>query len=88
MSGIIMSYRKELQTCSVADPGFPVGGGGRTIGVATSNTGTFWQNVCENKRIGSCWGGGVYADGGPWIRQWCNGHKTRLYCATVYTSPV
>ena len=29
MSGIIMSYRKEIQTCSVEDPGFPVRGGGQ-----------------------------------------------------------
>ena len=37
----------------MADPGFPVGGGQppmRTI---------FGRNVCENKRIGSDWGGGV-----------------------------
>ena len=36
----------------VADPEFPVGGVPTHWGVPTSNMGTFWQNVCENERIG------------------------------------
>ena len=28
-------------------------------GVLTSDVGTFWQKVCENERIGSCWRGRV-----------------------------
>ena len=35
----------------MADPGFPVGG--RQPPTHT----LFGKNICENKRIGSCWGG-------------------------------
>ena len=55
-------------TNAVADPGFPVGGRRpltRTL---------FGENVCENERNGSCWGGGG-AGGDPWIRQ-CNVHSS------------
>ena len=37
----------------MADPGFPVGGGHRH----PTRT-LFGENVCENERNGSCWGGG------------------------------
>ena len=40
---------------SVADPGFPVGGG---EGRQPLTLALFGKNVCENERIGSCWGGG------------------------------
>ena len=37
---------------SVADPGFPIEGGHQPLTWAL-----FGNNVCENERIGSCWGG-------------------------------
>ena len=37
---------------------FLLGGTLMHWGVPTSNTATFWQNVCENERIDSRWGGG------------------------------
>ena len=43
----------------VADPGFPMGGGADPLGGHQPPTHTlFGENVCENKRNGSCWGGG------------------------------
>ena len=44
------------------DPGFPVQGGGG--GTPTSDAGTFCENVCKNKRIGSSCG-----EGGGGVRQ-------------------
>ena len=47
--------------CAVADPGFPVGGGGGAEPLGGRQPPTwvlFGKNVCENERIGSCWGGG------------------------------
>ena len=41
-----------LQGSTGADPGFPVGGRGHPTWVL------FGENVCENERIGSRWGGG------------------------------
>ena len=38
----------------MADPGFPVGGGGRRPPTGT----LFDKNICENERNLSCWGGG------------------------------
>ena len=35
---------------------FPLGGHQAIGGAPTSNMGTFWQNMCENERIGSHWG--------------------------------
>ena len=32
----------------------------------------FGENVCENERIRSRWGGGGRAGGAPWIGQWFN----------------
>ena len=45
---------------SVADPGFPVGGGAPTHwgGCQPLMHTLFGKNVCENERNGSCWGGG------------------------------
>ena len=37
-----------------ADPGFPVGGGGRQ----RPTQALFGENICKNERIWSCWGGG------------------------------
>ena len=43
---------------SVTDPGFSVGGGADPLGGHRPPTCTlFGKNVCENKTIGSCWGG-------------------------------
>ena len=51
-------------TSTVVDPGFPVGGR-RPIGGRQPLTCTlFGENVCENKRNGSCWGG-TCAGGAP-----------------------
>ena len=44
----------------VADPGFPVGGGG----APTSDVGTFWQK-CMRKRKNWILLGGAHADGPP-----------------------
>ena len=44
----------KLYILAVADPGFPVGGGRRPPTWAL-----FAKNVCENERIGSCWGEGA-----------------------------
>ena len=52
----------------VADPGFPVGGGGSAEplgGCQPLTWALFGKNVCENKRIGSCWGGEACAGGAP-----------------------
>ena len=45
---------------SVADPEFPIGGGGAEPlgGCRPSMWALFSKSVCKNKRIGSCWGGG------------------------------
>ena len=46
---------------AVADPGFPVLGGGGIEPLAGCRPLTwvlFGKNVCENERIESCWGGG------------------------------
>ena len=56
-------------TNTVADPGFPVGGGGRAP-VAGGQGALFTENVCKNKRIGSHGGGGACAGHAPLIRQW------------------
>ena len=45
------------QLGAVADPGFPVGGGGCRPPTRT----LFGKNRCENERNGSCWGGGAPA---------------------------
>ena len=43
-----------------ADPGFPVGGGAEPLGGRQPATwALFSKNVCENEKIGSCWGGGA-----------------------------
>ena len=60
---------------SVADPGFPVGGGGRrAVGGGGGRRPPTWvlfgENICENERIGSCWGGRRRRPPPPWIRQW------------------
>ena len=50
----------EEVSCSiaVADPGFPVGVAPSRWGGADLRCGHFLtKNVCENERIGSCWGG-------------------------------
>ena len=49
-----------IPSFTVADPGFPVGGGGRAPvrGVWTQMWALFGENVCKNERIGSH-GGGV-----------------------------
>ena len=51
----------NLNTCSVADPGFPVGGGGVDPlgGVWTSDTGAF-QQKCMQKRKNWVLQGGVH----------------------------
>ena len=48
---------------SVADPGFPVGGGVLTHwgGHQPLMHTLFGENVCENERNGSCWGGCMLA---------------------------
>ena len=44
---------------AVADPGFPIGGAPTCWGVCRPPMRTlFSENVCENERNGSCWGGG------------------------------
>ena len=51
---------------TVADPGFPVGGGGapsRWWGRQPLTWVLFGENICKNERIGSRWGGGG--------RRWC-----------------
>ena len=52
---------------TVADPGFPVGGRRPVGGRQPPMHMLFSENVCENERIGSCWGGAPAAP--PWIRQ-------------------
>ena len=43
---------------SVADPGFSVGGGADLLGGRRPLTRMlFGENMCENERIGSCYGG-------------------------------
>ena len=43
----------------VADPGFPVGGGAEPLGGhQLPMQALFSENICENGRIGSHWGGG------------------------------
>ena len=64
----------EPNLIAVADPGFPVGGGGPTHwGAPTSDAYTFWQKCMQKRKklilLGG--GGGVRAGGAPpWIRQW------------------
>ena len=49
----------KLIAYSVADPGFPIGGGTNPLGGHQPPTHTlFGKNVCENERNWSCWGGG------------------------------
>ena len=49
-----MNYR----TKAGVDPGFPVEGRGLVLGGCGPPTWVlFDENVCENERIGSCWGG-------------------------------
>ena len=49
-------YRNKLDNnfvaFAVADPGFPVGGGGRRQPLMRT---LFSENACENERNGSCW---------------------------------
>ena len=55
-----MFLSEDPMGCSVADPGFPVGGGADPLGGGRrppTHT-LFGKNECENKRNGSCWGGG------------------------------
>ena len=40
----------------------------------------FGENVCENERNGSCWGGGHTPVASPWICQW------NRYCFKGYGS--
>ena len=49
----------DYERFTVADPGFPVGGGGaKPLGGRRPLTWVlFGENICENERIGSCWGG-------------------------------
>ena len=42
-------------TSSVEDPGFPVGERGRQPRMQA----LFGENVCQNEKIGSCWGRGL-----------------------------
>ena len=58
---ILLSF-STFTMIAVTDPGFPVGG--RQLPTQA----LFRENVCENERIGSRWGGGG-AGGAPWIRQ-------------------
>ena len=45
----------------MADPGFLVAGGRRAVGGHRPLMwALFGENVCENKRIGSCWGGDAH----------------------------
>ena len=54
-----------LTYLTVADPGFPIGGGGQPFGGCRPLTWVlFGKNVCENERIGSRLGW-AYADGTP-----------------------
>ena len=48
-----MDRQQEMDTSTVADPGFPIGGRGPVRGVWTPDAGAFGENVCENNRIGS-----------------------------------
>ena len=49
----------QFKSCTVADPGFPVGGR-RVVGGGHQPPmwALFGKNVCRNERTGSCWGGG------------------------------
>ena len=55
---------------AVADPGFPVGGHQAIGGHQPPMWVPFGKNICENERIGSCFGEGAHAAGSPpWIHQ-------------------
>ena len=52
--------RSSVQHPPGADPGFPIGGCGPTLGGHGPPTwALFGENVCENERIGSRGGGGT-----------------------------
>ena len=69
--------------CTVADPGFPIGGGGhRPIGgVPTSDTYTFRQKHMQKRKKLILLGG--VRRRRPWIRQWC-GVILHFYVLSVY----
>ena len=60
-----VDFMEQLQI-PVADPGFPVGGvPSHWGGCQPPMWVLFGKNICENERIGSCWGGGAHAGGTP-----------------------
>ena len=59
----LLQNHLKWQPSAVADPGFPVGGAPSRWwrGRQPLTWVLFGKNVCENERIGSCWGGYVLA---------------------------
>ena len=49
---------QDPSPCTVADPGFPVGGRGPVRGVWTPNVGTFWQKCMQKRKNWVLYGGG------------------------------
>ena len=61
--------KQYINMKAVADPGFPVGGGGGGAEPLGGRQPLIWvlfgENMCKNERIGSCWGGGGCAPVAP-----------------------
>ena len=67
----------------MADPGFPVGGGG---GAPTSNVGAFQQKHMQKRKNWILLGGGG-AGSAPWIRQCIANFSKYAYFATHIKMP-
>ena len=72
-------FHKSAQ--AVADPGFSVGGDVDLLGRQPPTQALFGENVCENERIGSCWGRTLDT---PLDPPMTNTHKKQVFSLVLY----